>query len=278
MGNPASGNSLEILEIQLLLEGVYRCYGFDFREYALSSLRRRIREIAKAEGVTTVSALQEKVLHDPACWQRFLLGISVNVTAMFRNPDYFRTVRKVVVPILREQPFVRIWHAGCSTGEEVYSLAILLMEEDLYERCRIYATDINEAVLRTARSGIYPLAAIEGAEDAYRASGGTGSLSEYYTAKYDHAILGSSLRKNILFAQHNLVTDGGFNEFHLIFCRNVLIYFSKPLQDRVHRLLYSSLVSRGVIGLGQRETLRYTPHESDFEPVAGGVSLFRRMT
>ncbi len=269
-------NQLELLEIQLLLEGVYRQYGFDFREYALTSLRRRIREIMKNEGAGTITGLLDRVLHDEACWQRFLLGISVNVTAMFRNAEFFRLLRTIVVPAIKEQEFVRIWHAGCATGEEVYSLAIVLQEEDLYDRCRIYATDMNEAVLRTGRSGIYSLDELEGAEEAYRTSGGRGSLSDYYTARYEHAIMGASLRKNILFAQHNLVTDGGFNEFHLILCRNVLIYFSKPLQDRVHRLLYSSLASHGFLGLGQRETLRYTPHDGDFEPVARTSFLYRR--
>lgn len=276
MPSSSNVNPLEVLEIQLLLEGVYRRYGFDFREYALSSLRRRIREIMKTEGVRTISALQERVLHDPASWQRFLLGISVNVTAMFRNPEFFRMLRTTVVPILKTQPFVRIWHAGCATGEEVYSLAIMLTEEGIYDRCRIYATDINEAVLRTGRSGIYPLDEVEGYEEAYRASGGIGSLGDYYTAKYEHAIIGSALKKNILFAQHNLVTDGGFNEFHLVLCRNVMIYFSKPLQDRVHRLLFSSLVSHGILGLGQRESLRYTPHEAEYEALGGGAVLFRK--
>jgi chemotaxis protein methyltransferase CheR len=275
--NVCEDRELEVLEIQLLLEGVFRCYGFDFRDYAFSSLRRRVWNAIRSEGLSTISGLQEKILHDPACWHRFLMAVTVNVTAMFRDPGFYRTFRRKVIPLLRDEPFIRIWHAGCATGEEVYSLAILLQEEDLYDHCRIYATDMNEDVLERARSGIYPLATMESHADDYLASGGIRSLEDYYTAKYDNAIVRSSLRERVLFAQHNLVTDGSFNEFNVILCRNVMIYFNKPLQDRVHQLIYNSLGQYGVLGLGQKESLRYSPCEERYSPLEEDERLYQRI-
>jgi chemotaxis protein methyltransferase CheR len=273
-GTLPEGPDLEALEIGLLLEGVYRCYGVDFREYALSSLRRRIRLAMGSEGLSSIAALQQKVLRDRACWRRLLLGLSVNVTSMFRDPEFFACVREKVIPLLREHPFVRIWHTGCATGEEVYSMAILLREEGLYDRCRIYATDINEGVLRVAKAGIYPLAAMQTYSNNYLAAGGTGALSDYYTAKYGYAILRSSLRENVHFSMHNLASDHAFNEFDLIFCRNVLIYFNKSLQSRVHDLLYTSLAPSGVLALGQKESMRYTPHEFDYTVLESARRLY----
>jgi chemotaxis protein methyltransferase CheR len=271
------GPELEALEIGLLLEGMYRCYGVDFREYALSSLRRRIRLAMAAEGLDSIAALQQKVLRDRACWRRLLLSMSVNVTSMFRDPQFFGSFRTDVVPMLRERSFIRIWHTGCATGQEVYSLAILLREEGLYDRCRIYATDINEGVLRVAKAGIYPLASMQGYSNNYIEASGTGSLSDYYTAKYGYAIFRSSLRENVHFSLHNLATDYAFNEFDIIFCRNVLIYFNKTLQSRVHRLLYASLVPSGVLALGHRESMRYTPHEADYSVMESTHRLYRKM-
>src|ERR671933_1263501 len=197
-------HELETIEIKLLLEGIFRYYGFDFRNYALASLKRRIWNTIRSEQLTTVSALQDKLLHDPAYLDRFLLDVSVNVTAMFRDPTFYLSFRNKVVPMLRTYPFIRIWHAGCSTGEEVYSMAILLQEEGLYDRCRIYATDINEAVLQRAKDGIFPIATMQENTANYIAAGGTGTFSEYYTARYDHCIFRPSLRDNVVFAQHNL--------------------------------------------------------------------------
>jgi chemotaxis protein methyltransferase CheR len=269
---------LEALEIQLLLDGVHRRYGFDFREYAYTSLRRRIRKMVHAEGMATISGLQEKVLHDPVCWDRFLRGISVNVTSMFRDPGFYRAIRTSVIPLLRDLPFIRIWHAGCATGEEVYSLAILMEEEGLYDRCRIYATDMNQGVLAKARTAIYPLAAMQSYTRNYLEAGGERAFSRYYTASYGNAIFRSSLKENVVFSQHNLVSDGAFNEFHFILCRNVLIYFSKPLQNRVHELLFASLAEPGFLGLGQRESIAYTPHEDDFRSVgAGDERIYQRI-
>ena len=271
-----AGDDLDALEIRLLLDGVCRRYGFDFREYAYASLRRRIRKMVHAEGVETISGLQEKVLHDTTCWERFLRGISVNVTSMFRDPGFYRALRGKVVPLLRDLPFIRIWHAGCATGEEVYSLAILMEEEGLYDRCRIYATDLNQGVLAKARTAIYPLAAMQAYTRNYLEAGGERAFSRYYTASYGNALFRSSLKENVVFSQHNLVSDGAFNEFHLILCRNVLIYFSKPLQNRVHELLYASLADHGFLGLGQRESIAYTPHEDDYRAVAGDERIYQR--
>ena len=270
-------DELEQIEIALLLEGVYRYYGFDFRDYSLASLRRRIWSVARAEGLATISALQDRVLHDRVALERFLLAISVNVTAMFRDPGFYLAFRSRVVPLLRTYPFIRIWHTGCSTGEEVYSMAILLIEEDLHSRCRIYATDINEAVLRKARDGIFPLNKMQEYTQSYLRSGGKRAFSEYYTAAYGSAIFAAALRENIVFSQHNLVMDRSFNEFHVILCRNVLIYFNERLQARVHDLLYDSLVKFGVLGLGNNESTHFSPHEHSYAELEHGTRLYRRI-
>lgn len=270
-------NELEEIEIQLLLEGVYHYYGFDFRDYAIASLRRRIWNAVRAEKLATISALQEKVLHDPECMERFLMGLSVNVTAMFRDPGFYVAFREKAVPLLRTYPFIRIWHAGCSTGEEVYSMAILLAEEGLYDRCRIYATDMNEAVVRQAKAGIFPLDLMQEYTQLYLQAGGKSAFSNYYTAAYNNAIFRSSLKANIVFSHHNLVTDASFNEFNVILCRNVLIYFNQVLQEQVHKLLYESLRMFGVLGLGRQETLKLTPFEHCYEELDAQEKLYRRI-
>lgn len=268
---------LEDIEIKLLLEGIFCYYGFDFRDYALASLKRRIWNTINAEGLTSVSGLQEKVLHNPEYMERFLFNLSVNVTAMFRDPSFFLAFRNKVVPILRTYPFIRIWHAGCSTGEEVYSMAIILQEEGLYHRSRLYATDINEIALQKAKAGIFSLELMQNYTQNYLQAGGKKSFSEYYTAAYDNAIFSSYLKKNIIFSQHNLATDNSFNEFNIILCRNVLIYFNQTLQKRVHNLFYESLVRFGVLGLGRQETLKFTPHEKNYEELESGDKLYRRI-
>lgn len=268
---------LEDIEIQLLLEGVYRYWGHDFRHYALSSLKRRIHHFIKKEGCTSVSDLQARVLHDRECLERFLLSLTVNVTSMFRDPSFYLALRKEVIPLLRTYPFIRIWHAGCSTGEEVYSMAILLKEEKLYQRCRIYATDFNERVLQKAKSGIFPLKLIQDYTQLYLKAGGNKSFSDYYTSGDDSAILSRSLQENIIFAQHNLATDSSFNEFHIIICRNVLIYFNQTLQKRVHDLFYHSLCPFGILGLGRQESVRFTEHEKQYQELVKGEKLYRRL-
>ncbi|PSB24000.1 chemotaxis protein CheR [Stenomitos frigidus ULC18] len=269
--------NLEEIEVQLLLEGIYRYYGFDFRDYALSSMKRRIRKILAAEALPNISALQDRLLHDAGCFERFLLGLTVNVTSMYRDPSFFASFRETIVPLLRTYPFIRVWHAGCSTGQEVYSLAILLQEEGLYHRCRLYATDTNELVLQKAKQGIYPIALMQEYTQLYLKAGGKRSFSEYYTAGYGNAIFRSSLKENIVFSQHNLATDHSFNEFNVILCRNVLIYFNRTLQQRVHQLFYDSLCSFGILGLGRRESLKLSPYEPCYEEVVKGERLYRRL-
>ncbi len=268
---------LERIEIELLLEGIFRHYGFDFRSYAYASIRRRLWKRIEEEGLSSVSALQEKVLHDPAMMEKLLLDLSINVTAMFRDPGFYVTFREHVVPLLRTYPFIRIWHAGCSTGEEVYSMAILLREEGLYDRARIYATDINEVVLQRAKAGIFPIERMQEYTDNYIKAGGKRSFSEYYTAKYGGALFDQTLTKNVVFSQHNLVTDRSFSEFNVILCRNVLIYFDKTLQSKVHSLFYDSLVMFGVLVLGSKETLRFMAHEECYQQIAPPEKIFRKV-
>ncbi|BAZ49952.1 hypothetical protein NIES4103_25650 [Nostoc sp. NIES-4103] len=268
---------LEDIEIQLLLEGIYQYYGYDFRNYALSSLKRRIQSFMRSEKLASISALQERLLHDQPYLERFLLGLTVNVTSMFRDPSFYLAFRQQVIPLLRTYPFIRIWHAGCSTGEEVYSMAILLQEEKLYHRCRIYATDSNEKVLQNAKTGIFPLRLMQEYTQLYLKAGGAQSFSEYYTAAYDNAIFRASLRENVIFAQHNLATDSSFNEFNVILCRNVLIYFNQTLQKRVHALFYNSLCTFGILGLGRQESIRFSPYEKYYEEMAKGEKLYRRL-
>ncbi len=267
---------LERIEIELLLEGVFRNYGFDFRSYAYASIRRRLWKRIDAEGLETVSALQARVLHEPQLMEKLLLDLSINVTAMFRDPTFYRAFRENVVPILRTYPFIRIWHAGCSTGEEVFSMAVLLQEEGLYERCRIYATDINEVVLQKAKEGIFPLDRMQEYTENYIAAGGRRAFSDYYLAKYGGALFSPELTKNVVFSLHNLVTDRSFAEFNVILCRNVLIYFDKNLQARVHGLFYESLAKFGVLVLGSKESLRFSPYEESYDQINGPEKIFRK--
>ena len=277
-GPPLSYNAeLERIEIELLLEGVFRHYGFDFRSYAYASIRRRLWKRTEAEGLSSISELQALVLHDSGAMERLLLDLSVSVTAMFRDPGFYQVFREEVVPLLRTYPFIRIWHAGCSTGEEVYSTAIVLEEEGLLERTRIYATDINDAVLQQARAGIFPLNRMQEYTENYIRAGGKRSFSEYYTAKYDGALFSPSLTRNIVFSQHNLVTDRSFSEFTDIFCRNVLIYFDRDLQNRVHTLFYDSLVMLGILALGSKESLRFSQYEPCYEKLHPREKLYRKI-
>jgi chemotaxis protein methyltransferase CheR len=273
----ADFESVEALELELLLEAVHRHYGYDFRNYARTSMRRRIAKLVKDEEVRTISGLQERILHDAAAWERFLHGISVSVSAMFRDPHFFKAFRRHAIPVLRTYPFIRIWQAGCSLGEEAYSLAILLTEEGLYDRSLIYATDINEATLRQAREGIYPAETMQKYTHNYIQAGGDRSFSEYYTARYEFALMRPSLRENIVFSQHNLVSDGPFNEFNVVLCRNVMIYFNRGLQERTHALFHESLAMFGILGLGSKETLRFLPQEKCYEQFEPGEKLYRRI-
>jgi chemotaxis protein methyltransferase CheR len=275
-GHSREGEGLERVEIDLLLDGIYRRYGFDFREYAPASLKRRLWRRVHAERAQSISGLQEKVLHDPACMERLLLDLSINVTSMFRDPSFYVAFRDQVGPLLRTYPFTRIWVAGCSTGEEVYSLAILLAEEGLYDRSRIYATDINEAVLDRARAGVFPLDKMRAYTENYIKAGGKHSFSEYYVAAYEGAQFARGLVENVVFAQHNLVSDRSFNEFNVILCRNVMIYFDRSLQGRVHGLFYESLAPFGVLALGRKESVAFSPHADAYEELDREERLYRR--
>ncbi|HEY5884007.1 MAG TPA: protein-glutamate O-methyltransferase CheR [Pyrinomonadaceae bacterium] len=275
--NGSANTELEDIEIGLLLEGVYRAHGFDFRDYSRASIKRRILELMRFEKLDTVSAFQNKLLHDATCLDRFVLGLSVHATAMFRDPSFYSTFRRKAVPLLRTYPTVQIWVAGCSTGEEVYSLAILLQEENLYEKCRIYATDISPVVLRRARDGIFPLSAMREYTNNYHKAGGQHEFSDYYTAQYDSVIFNPTLRHNVVFSEHNLATDGSFNEFQVIMCRNVMIYFNKDLQARVHNLFYNSLSMFGVFGLGNKESLKFTPRAAFYQHINHNDKLYRKI-
>jgi chemotaxis protein methyltransferase CheR len=268
---------LQDIEVDLLLEGVYRVYGFDFRQYSRASIKRRLLELVKAERLETLSAFQNRILHDRACLNRLVLGLSVHATAMFRDPSFYLTFRRKVVPLLKTYPTVQLWVAGCSTGEEIYSLAILLEEEKLYDRSRIYATDFSQAVLRKAKEGIFPLAAMRDYTHNYQRGGGCRDFSDYYTAKYDNVIFSRRLKDHLVVSEHNLATDGSFNEFQVILCRNVMIYFNRELQARVHNLLYDSLSMFGVFGLGNKESLKFTPRAAAFERLNEKDKLFRKV-
>ena len=274
---PGGRLDLETLELQLLLEGVYRQYGFDFREYAPASLKRRVWRRVLAEKTGTIAGLLDRVLHDTEAMERLLLDLSINVTSMFRDPSFYRALREKIVPLLRTYPFTRVWVAGCSTGEEVYSLAILLTEEGLYDRTRIYATDINEAVLERAREGVFPIDKMQEYTENYIRSGGKRSFSEYYLARYEGALFERALTENVVWAPHNLVQDRAFNEFNLILCRNVMIYFDRPLQRRVHELFHESLERFGILALGHKESIRFTGFEDRYEELDAAEKLYRKV-
>ena len=270
---------LEDLELQLLLQAIRARYGFDFLDYAKASMRRRVHQAMLNEpDVKTISSYQDRILHDHEVMARFLDSVSVTVTGMFRDAGFYKVLREKVVPWLKEQPLIRIWHAGCSSGEEVYSMAILLHEEGLLERSRSYATDINQRVLEVGKEGIFPIKFMREHTVNYQNSGGKASLSDYYTAHYDSVKLREFLGRNIVWAQHNLVTDGSFNEFHLIFCRNVMIYFNRTLQDRVHRLIFHSLSRGGYLGLGRAESLLETPHEDHYVAIDRTEKIYRKLS
>lgn len=265
------------IELKLLLEGVYQRYQHDFRDYSIASMRRRIQQAMERFGCVSVSQLQHKVLHEPAVFAQMLQYFTVQVSEMFRDPAYFRALREEVVPILRTYPSIKIWVAGCSSGEEVWSLAILLHEEKLLDRAIIYATDINPDALKTAEAGIYPLERMAQFSTNYHKAGGQQSLSDYYTANDEDAIFSRTLRKNVVFADHSLATDSVFSEVHLVSCRNVLIYFNRELQDRAVGLFHEALVHRGFLGLGSKESLRFTAQADRYVELRSGQKLYQRL-
>ena len=264
------------LEVQLLLEAVYRRYQHDFRDYAVTSVRRRMHQAMKHFGCEDLGQLQHLLLHDGTRFRQALQFFTVQVSEMFRDPAYFCALREQVVPVLRTYPSLKVWVAGCSQGEEAWSLAVLLQEEALLDRTLIYATDINPAALETAEGGIYPIERMADFSRNYRAAGGLRSLSDYYTAAYGGARFDPALGRHMVFADHSLATDSVFSEVQFISCRNVLIYFDRPLQNRALDLFNQSLCRRGWLGLGIKETLRFTSQAEEFDEIRHDVKLYRR--
>lgn len=264
------------IELKLLLEGVFLRYQHDFRHYAFASLRRRIRQAMERFGCKTVSQLQDRVLHEPEVFAGMLQYFTVQVSEMFRDPAYFIAIRQKVVPLLATHPVAKVWVAGCSTGEEAWSLAILLEEEGLLSRALIYATDINPQALATAQSGVYALDRIALFSKNYLAGGGKGSLADYYTAAYGNAILDKRLKSQIVFTDHSLATDTVFSEVELVSCRNVLIYFDRDLQSRAIGLFHDSLSPRGFLGIGAKESLRFSRYAHAFEEFAASERIYRK--
>lgn len=272
---PVTDSALEDIEVELFVRALKLRHGYDFSQYAPASLKRRVLQLAHAQHADTVSALTTRLLHEPGFLQVILEGLSVPVSEMFRDPEVFRTLRERVFPVLASYPQINVWQAGCAHGQEVYSLAILLEEAGLYERTQIYATDFNESALRHAQEGIYPAREAQLWSRNYLAAGGSHTLADYYSARYELIKLDQRLRRHVIFANHNLVTDEVFCEAHLVLCRNVLIYFSDPLQDRTLGLFRDSLVRGGFLCLGTRESLDFAPSAADFTPVDAAQRIYR---
>ncbi len=271
-------NEIEEIEMDLILDAIFKRYGHDFRNYSRASIKRRIQNLLGKTKYTTISEMISPLLQDESFFESMLYDLSITVSEMFRDPEFFQALRKQVIPYLKTYPFIKIWHAGCATGEEVYSLAIVLKEEEFYDRSTLFATDFNDSALSKAKEGIYPLDKMKDFTANYQRSGGIGSLAEYYHAGYGSAILEPSLRKNIAFANHNLVTDGVFSEVHLIVCRNVLIYFDKTLQNRVLKLFRDSLAHGGILALGSKESLQFSETANDFKILSYRWKIFQKVS
>lgn len=265
-------------DVELVLRDIHELYGYDFTNYSRASLKRRINRLITADRFTSFAEFRYRVRSDKEYFTRFVEQITVNVTEMFRDVSFYKTVREQILPVLATRPMIRIWHAGCSTGEEVYSMAILLHEADLLKKSLLYATDINPAVLTQVRDGIFPLSQMKQYSENYNLSGGKRDFSSYYTAQYSSAKFDEFLGKKIVLATHNLVSDGSFNEFQLILCRNVMIYFDKPLQDRALRLFYDSLEMLGYLALGSKETVKFSEVGSRLKQVENKEKIWRKMS
>jgi len=269
-------SDIEKIEIELLLESIYQRFGYDFRHYAKASINRRIDNLLKKSGYSEISELIPRLLHDASFLEKILHHFSIPVTEMFRDPNFFCRLREIIIPYLKKQPFIKIWHAGCATGEEVYSLAILLQEENIYQRSTIFATDFNEDALKTAQKGIYSLEHIKKFTHNYQQAGGLRCFSDYYHARYGAVIIHQALKDQITFAHHNLVTDSMFSEMHLILCRNVLIYFDKILQERVFNLFKDSLFPEGFLCLGNKESLLFSEVINYFQVVDEKQKIYQK--
>lgn len=255
---------------------MYLKYGYDFRNYSKASIKRRILYRLSRSGLKTISEMQHKILYDKQFFEILIQDFSINVTEMFRDPSFYKSIREKVIPVLKKLPFIKIWHAGCATGEEVYSMAILLKEEGLYDNITIYATDFNEGIIKKAKDGIYPAERLKEYTYNYQKAGGKSSFADYYSAKYDYALINKSLEKNIVFAEHNLVTDWVFGEMNMIMCRNVLIYFNRDLQNRVIHLFRNSLCKDGFLCLGSKESIRFSECSDDFVDFVKKEKIYRK--
>jgi chemotaxis protein methyltransferase CheR len=277
MTEPATPDAKDFdIELRLLVEAIFLKYHYDFRRYACASLKRRLTTAMARFGCATLSQVQDRVLHDPTFFPTLLDYLTVQVSEMFRDPAYFLALREKVVPLLRTYPSLKIWIAGCSTGEEAWSLAILLREEGLLERTLIYATDINPRALEAAEAGVYAIERIAGFTENHRRSGATTSLSDYYTAAYDRAVFDKSLREQIVFSDHSLATDSVFAEVQLVSCRNVLIYFTSELQERALGLFRDALCHKGFLGIGSKESLQFSRAVESFDPFEPRERIYRR--
>ena len=276
MSDDTGLSEVERIELNLLLEAIYLRYGYDFRSYAMQSIGRRLQQFLRDRQISSFLEVAGLLLRDPAFFHTLVPYFSVSVTALFRDPFVYAALRRHVVPLLRTWPHVKLWDAGCATGEEVYSLAILLSEEGLLERCTLYATDISASALETARAGIYPLETILRGSTNYLESGARGSLSNYYHARYDAAAMDARLRKGVTFARHNLAMDTSFGEMQVIVCRNVLIYFNRELQDHVLELFWESLENGGFLCLGDKESLSFTSVADRFEVIDESARIYKK--
>lgn len=266
----------EEIEIDLVLEALLKKSDFDYRNYSKSHIKRRLNHRMAVSGYNRYSDMIPDIIYDDKFLGKLLSDLSINVTEMFRDPSFFKAVKEEIFPYIKTYPFVKIWHAGCSSGQEVYSMAILLKEDGLYDKVQIYATDFNSNILERAKEAIYPIDHIKKYTSNYQQGGGHYSFADYYTVSYDTVTISPSLKKNILFSFHNLVTDGIFGEMHVIVCRNVLIYFDKELQNMVLKLFYESLVPGGFLCLGSKESIRFSDVEKLFEVVSPAEKIFRK--
>ena len=264
------------LEISLLLEAIYQKYGYDFRQYSKAHIHRRIMNRLRLSRLEDISQIQSKVLKDETFANELLQDFSITVTEMFRDQEFYKSLREQVIPILKTYPFIKIWHAGCATGEEAYSMAVIMQEAGLYDRTTIYATDFNQHALNRAKEGIFSNKMMKEYAINYQLSGGKKSFSDYYTSKYDNVIMNQSLKKNIVWANHNLVTDSVFAEVNLILCRNVLIYFDHNLQNKVQKIFYESLINGGILCLGSKEGLRFSDFNDKYIELDKKQRIFKK--
>ncbi len=276
MNSPAVLAEIRRIEIGLLLEAIFQRYGYDFRDYMRETIERRLEQFQKENNIESLSLLCSRVLREQSLFYQLIGYFSINVTALFRDPFVYAALRAQVLPMLRTWPHVKVWDAGCATGEEVYSLAILLAEEGLYDRTTIYATDISSSALATAKAAIYPLTTLQQGSRNYLESGARASLSDYYHARYDAAIIDSQLQKNLTFAKHNLVMDKSFGEMQVIVCRNVLIYFNRNLQDQVLETFWESLENGGYLCLGDKESISFTSVSERFEVIDHTARIYKK--